>query len=108
MGHTPHLSCDKTFYHHLATIQSFGFVLLFFDASGFADLINGPLLITHKLAVLFYLHTQSRNGVLVLLTVYEHEVTHPPDISLLHLRLRNLCLANTMNPLTPSERFDLF
>jgi hypothetical protein len=48
---------DKPFYHHPGTIQPFGFVLLFFDGDGFADLIDGALLITHELSVLFNLGT---------------------------------------------------
>jgi len=66
------LNLDKTFYRHPDTHPRFGFVLLFFDASGFADLIHGALLITHELSVLFYFYTQSKNGVLVLLTLLKH------------------------------------
>jgi hypothetical protein len=53
--------------------------------SSFADLINGALLVAHELSVLFYLYTQSKDGVLVLLTLSEHQIPNPPDISLLHL-----------------------
>ena len=48
---------DKPFYRNLATVHTFGFVLLFFDAGGFADLINGALLVAHELSVLFNLET---------------------------------------------------
>jgi hypothetical protein len=50
------LAADKTFYHHPDTDQPFGFVLLFFDAGGLADLINRALLVAHELSVLFYLY----------------------------------------------------
>ena len=46
---------DKTFYRHPDSVQPFGFVLLFFDAGGFADLINGALLLAHEFSLTFQL-----------------------------------------------------
>ena len=52
-----HLNHDKTFYRNPDTKPPFGFVLLFLDAGGFANLIDGALLVAHELSVLFNLAT---------------------------------------------------
>ena len=60
-----HLSRDKTFYHHPDPSQAFGFVLLFFDAGCFADLIDGALLITHELSMTLQLFRKASSSVIV-------------------------------------------
>ena len=47
----------ETPYRNPDIEQPYGFVLLFFGAGGFADLIDGALLVAHELSVLFNLAT---------------------------------------------------
>lgn len=46
------LASDKTFYHHPDPIHTFGFVLLFFDPGGCANLIDSALVVANVPAVL--------------------------------------------------------
>jgi hypothetical protein len=56
---------DKTFYHLPDTNLPFGFVLLFFDARGFADLIDRALLVAHELSMTLELFSEPSYSVVV-------------------------------------------
>ena len=51
------LGRDKTFYRDSVTNHPIGFVLLFFDTDGLADLVEGASLSAHPFVVPLYLHT---------------------------------------------------
>lgn len=59
------LGCDKTFYRNPDTNQSLRFVFIFFDASGFADPIDGTLLAAHELSMTLELFHESSFSVII-------------------------------------------
>ena len=71
-----YLTDDKTFYHHLDTNQPFGFVLLFLDAGGFADLINDALLAAHQLSVTLELFCEPSSSIIVFFNLPTEQHKH--------------------------------